>query len=51
MANSKLIGIHLKVECVIQVLNKLNKLKEFLSFSRREDGSLQIVTVVKPEFK
>ena len=51
MANSKLIGMHLKVECAIQVLNKLKKLKELLSFSRREDESLQIVTVVKPEIK
>ena len=27
MAESKLIGIHLEVECAIQVLNKLKKLK------------------------
>ena len=51
MANSKLIGINLKVECAIEVVNKLKKLKEFLSFSRRKDESFQIVTVVRPELK
>ena len=40
--NSKSIGIHLKVECPIQVLNKLKKLK--FSVGRQVPGG----TVVSP---